>query len=58
VFIPAYDEAVCVNMKTHTLERIYLSLKNGRYAVKLPAKTMAHARRPVEFMLKTRETLA
>ena len=55
VFIPAYKEAVCVNMKLHTLEKVYLSLKLERYLVKLPRRIMNQARRAVEFMLKTRE---
>jgi len=55
IFIPAYEEAVCVNMKLHTLEKIYLSLKRERYRVKLPSKIMDKARKAVEFMLKTRE---
>jgi len=58
VFIPAYDEAVCVNMKLHTLENLYLALKHERYHVSIPQKVMARARDSVEFMLKTRETLA
>jgi len=58
VFIPAYDEAICVNMRLHTLEKIYLSLKKERYHVKLPPEIMTKARKSVEFMLKTRETLA
>ena len=57
-FIPAYDEAVCAQMKLHTLEKLYLSLKNIRYEVKVPPKIMASAREAVEFMLGTRETLA
>ncbi|MEM2111522.1 MAG: quinolinate synthase NadA [Candidatus Bathyarchaeia archaeon] len=56
--IPAYDGAICVNMRLHTLEKIYLSLKNERYAVNLPREIMTKARDSVEFMLKTRETLA
>lgn len=55
-FIPAYDEAICVNMKLHTLEKVYMSLKNERYKVILPDKIREMARKPVEFMLKTRET--
>lgn len=57
-FIPAYEEAVCAQMKLHTLEKLYLSLKNMRYAVKVPPKIMASARNAVEIMLGTRETLA
>jgi len=55
VFIPAYEEAICVNMKLHTLEKLYLSLKKERYPVKLSSKIMDQAREAVEFMLKTRE---
>jgi len=58
VFIPAYDGAICVNMKLHTLKKIYLSLSQGRYHVNLPAEIMTRARKPVELMLKIRETLA
>ena len=58
VFMPAHDEAICVNMKLHTLEKIYLSMKRGRYRVKVPPKIASSARDSVEFMLKTRETLA
>jgi len=58
VFIPAYDEAICVNMKLHTLENLYLSLRNRRYHVNVPPKIASLARNSVEFMLKTRETTA
>jgi len=57
-FIPAYEEAVCAPMKLHTLEKLYLSLRNMRYGVKVPPKIMASARNAVEVMLGTRETLA
>ena len=57
-FIPAYDDAVCVNMKLHTLEKIYFSLKNERHRVNIPPKMMKMAKDPIEFMLKTKETLA
>jgi quinolinate synthase len=55
VFIPAYKEAICVNMKLHTLEKVYLSLEQERYPVVLPSWVMERARKAVEFMLKTRE---
>lgn len=58
VFIPAYEEAVCAHMRLHTLEKLYLSLRQGRYQVNIPPKIATMARRSVEFMLKTRETLA
>ncbi len=56
VFMPAYDEAICVNMKLHTLEKLYKCLKRERYCVRLPPKIVSMARKPIEFMLKTRET--
>jgi len=51
VFISADNEAVCVNMKLHTLEKLYLSLKNERYIIKVPDKTAKKARKALEFML-------
>jgi quinolinate synthase len=57
-FIPAYEGAICVNMKLHTLEKIYLSLEHERYQVGLAPEIMNQARKSVEFMLKTKETLA
>ncbi len=56
VFIPAYDEAICVNMRLHTLEKVYQSLRKERYLVKLSPEIMEKARKPVEFMLNVRET--
>src|SRR3990170_4845223 len=35
-FIPAYDGAVCPNMKLNTLERVYLSLKEEKHQVTVP----------------------
>ena len=58
VFIPAYEDAICVNMKLHTLEKVYLSLKNERYQVKVRKNILEAAKDAVEFMLKTRETQA
>ena len=55
-FIPAYEEAICVNMKLHTLEKLYNSLRYERYRVKVPRKIATSARDSVEFMLNTRET--
>lgn len=56
-FIPAYKEAVCAHMKLHTLEKVYLSLKHMRYEVTVPPQIMALARKAVDVMLETRETM-
>ena len=56
IFIPAYDEAICVNMRLHTLEKVYLCLRDEKNEVKVPPKIASRAREPIEFMLKTRET--
>jgi quinolinate synthase len=55
LFIPAYEQAICVNMKLHTLEKVYLSLKKERYAVKVPPNIAKPARKAVEFMLETKK---
>jgi quinolinate synthase len=52
VFIPAYDEAICTGMRLNTLEKVYLSLKNERYVVKVPADMADKARRAIQVMLK------
>lgn len=57
-FIPAYEEAVCPHMRLHTLEKLYLSMRDMRYEVKVPPEIMGPARNAVEVMLGTRETLA
>jgi quinolinate synthase len=57
IFIPAYKEAVCAHMKLHTLEKIYHSLKQEKYLVKISPKVMSRARNTIEIMLETKETL-
>jgi quinolinate synthase len=52
VFIPAYNEAICASMRLHTLEKIYLSLKNERYVVKVPTDIAKKAQKALEIMLK------
>jgi len=47
-----------VNMKLHTLEKLYLSLREGRYKVYVPEKIANLSRKAVEAMLETKETLA
>jgi len=57
VFIPAYEQAVCTGMKLHTLEKVYLSLKNERYLVEVPLNIAKPARKAVDFMLNKRRRL-
>jgi len=49
-FIMAYDGAVCPNMKLLTLDKIYYSLKNEKYVVKIPVSVAKKARKSLEKM--------
>jgi quinolinate synthase len=49
-FIPAYEGAICTNMKLNTLERVYLSLKEERYHITVPDAVAKKARRALERM--------
>ncbi len=51
-FILAYAGAVCPNMKLNTLERIYASLKEEKYVVKVPAPIAKKARKALERMFE------
>jgi len=50
-FIPAYEGAVCPNMKLNTLERIYASLKEEIHPVRVPDHVAKKARKALEKML-------
>jgi len=50
-FIPAYDGAVCPNMKLNTLERIYLSLKDEKHPVTVPSSVAKKALKALERMV-------
>jgi len=54
-FIPAYEGAVCPNMKRNTLESLYLALRDETYPVIIPAEKAAKARHCLDcmFSLKT-----
>lgn len=52
IFIPAYEDAWCVNMKLNTLERVYLSLKEERYPVTVPKPIAEKARVSLERMFE------
>jgi len=50
-FIPAYEGAVCPNMKLNTLERIYASLKEETHLIAVPSQVAKKARKALEKML-------
>jgi quinolinate synthase len=50
-FIPIKKDAVCKYMKKNTVEKVYNSLINGVYEVKVPLEIAAKARIPIERML-------
>lgn len=51
-FIPAYEGAICPNMKINTLERIYLSLKEEKHLVRVPRSVAEKARFALEKMFE------
>ncbi len=53
-FIIAYDGAVCPNMKLTTLDRIYVSLKEEKYEVKVPKAVAEKARVALERMFQVK----
>jgi quinolinate synthase len=48
----AYEGALCPNMKLTTLERLYVSLKEEKYLVKVPKGVAAKARASLERMFE------
>jgi len=52
VFIMAYNDAVCPNMKLLTLDNIYSSLKNEKYVIKIPISVAKKARKALEKMFE------
>ncbi|HYW34016.1 MAG TPA: quinolinate synthase NadA [Balneolaceae bacterium] len=50
-FYPANENSVCEYMKMITLEKLYHSLKNNQFEVKVPTEVAARARLPIEKML-------
>jgi quinolinate synthase len=51
-FIVAYEGAICPNMKLTTMDRLYASLKEEKYLVKVPEATAKKARAALERMFK------
>ena len=52
LFLPIKDDAVCQYMKTITLEKVYRSLKEMVYEVRVPALTAESARLAIDRMLQ------
>ncbi|MFQ6065411.1 MAG: quinolinate synthase NadA [Candidatus Bathyarchaeia archaeon] len=52
IYLPAMEEAVCQQMKLHTLEKVYEVLKKGRPVVKVPRTIADRARKGIERMLE------
>jgi len=50
-FIPAYEGAVCPNMKKNTLENLYLALRDEAYPIIIPTEKAVRARRCLDCML-------
>jgi quinolinate synthase len=51
-FFIAYEGAICPNMKLTTLERLYVSLKEEKFVVKVPPKVAVKARSSLERMFQ------
>jgi len=54
-FIIAYEGAICPNMKLTTIDRLYTSLKEEKYVVRVPAATASKARAALERMFEIRK---
>ncbi len=53
-FFIAYSGALCPNMKVNTLDRIYTSLKEEKFAVKIPENIAVKARTALERMFQVK----
>jgi len=53
-FVMAYEGAVCPNMKLTTLDRLYASLKEEKYVVKVPETVAKKARASLERMFNVK----
>ena len=51
-FLPAFETAVCEEMKVHTLEKVYLALRDEKHAVRVPERIAERARVTIERMLE------
>ncbi len=53
-FFTAYEGAICPNMKLTTLDRLYASLNEEKYVVKIPEKVAEKARESLERMFQVK----
>ncbi len=51
-FYPVFNDAVCEYMKLNSLEKIYRTLKNEEFEIKVPENIAVKAKLPIERMLK------
>lgn len=51
-FIPALGSAICKQMKKHTLQKVYLALRDEKYKVRVQPKVACRARQAIERMLE------
>jgi len=51
-FIPAYENAWCVNMKLNTLDRVYMALKEEKHLIMVPEPVAKKARASLERMFE------
>jgi len=51
-FVPALETAICQQMKKHTLEKVYLSLRDRKHVVTVPSNIVERARAAIERMLE------
>lgn len=52
ICLPAMEDAVCRQMKLHTLEKVYQALKQEKQVVKAPRKIANKARKGIQRMLE------
>ncbi len=50
VFVPAYDEATCPNMKKITLDKVLWSLEEMRYQIEIPDNILQRASKSIQKM--------
>ncbi len=56
-FLIAYSDAVCPNMKLTTLDRLYASLKEEKYVVRVPETVSIRARKSLERMFENTDSI-